>query len=113
MIKILIYVILSVSGLTLLKVGTGHDFKFCVDRGVFEVKLNIHLILGMFLYVLSFIASLIAMKSLDLSIYYPVSAGLGYVLVCIVSFFVLKEVIIIKQWVGICLILVGIMIMNL
>lgn len=113
MIKILIYVLLSVSGLTLLKIGTGHDLMFGFDKGVFEIKLNIYVILGMILYVLSFIASLIAMKSLNLSIYYPVSAGLGYVMVCVVSFFVLKEVIIIKQWIGIVLILVGIMVMNI
>lgn len=113
MIKILIYVILSVSGLTLLKVGTSHDFMFGVAKGVFEIKLNIYFILGMLLYVLSFIASLIAMKSMDLSIYYPVSAGIAYVMVCIVSFFVLKEVIVVKQWIGIFLILVGIMVMNM
>lgn len=113
MLKILIYVGFSVGGLILLKIGTSNQFELGITNGVFNLKINIYLLLGMLLYIMSFVTSLIAMKSMNLSFFYPVSAGLGYVCVCILSYFVLKESISLRQLIGMSLILVGVIIMNI
>ncbi|MCD2436606.1 SMR family transporter [Acidaminococcus sp. NSJ-142] len=110
---IIVYVIFSVSGLLLLKMGATRAFSFMVSDGNLNVKLNYLLLLGTCLYLLSFVTSLIAMKSIDLSIFYPVSAGLGYILVCLLSYFVLKEAISTNQVIGMGLILIGVIFMNL
>ena len=107
---ILIYVAFSVTGLLLLKIGT---FSLSFSNGNFEFSVNSILLIGTVLYLLAFITSLIAMKTIDLSIFYPISAGLGYVLVCILSYIVLKETIAKEQLIGIVFILVGVILMNL
>ena len=103
---ILIYVAFSVTGLLLLKIGTTRAFNLSFSNGNFEFSVNSILLIGTVL-------SLIAMKTIDLSIFYPISAGLGYVLVCILSYVVLKETIAKEQLIGIVFILVGVILMNL
>ena len=110
---ILIYVAFSVTGLLLLKIGTTRSFSLSFSNGNFEFSVNSILLIGTVLYLLAFITSLIAMKTIDLSIFYPISAGLGYVLVCILSYIVLKETIAKEQLIGIVFILVGVILMNL
>lgn len=111
--QILIYVLLSSFGLVMLKIGTNHSLKFSLNEGNFTLSINYILIIGMFLYALSFITSLIAMKGIKLNIFYPVSAGLVYILVGLLSFFVLHEKISLTQIVGMGIILVGVVIMNI
>ena len=67
----------------------------------------------MLFYVESFLTSLIAMKGMQLSVFYPISAGMIYVMVCILSRVILHEEMTIKQIIGMCVILVGIIIMNI
>ena len=113
MIVILVYVLFSVSGLLLLKIGTMKKFSVSLSEGVFDVQLSGILLIGLFLYLMALVTSLIAMKTIDLSIFYPISAGLGYVLVCFCSFFILKENITRQQFIGMAFILVGVVMMNL
>lgn len=110
---ILIYVELSVSGLLLLKIGTTKSFSFSLQSGNFNFQFSGILLIGLVLYLLALITSLIAMKTIDLSIFYPVSASLGYILVCLLSYFVLKEQITKEQLMGMIFILIGIVLMNL
>lgn len=110
---IVLYVILSVSGLLLLKMGASKNLSLSCSEGNLELKVNWAIIIGLVLYLMALITSLIAMRTIELSIFYPISAGLGYVLVCLVSWLVLKEVISGKQLVGMAFILVGVILMNL
>lgn len=113
MIKIIIYVCFSAGGLVLLKLGTAREFEIGFGDGVFCLKVNGALLCGMVLYVLSFITSLVVMKGMNLSVFYPVSAGLMYVAVAMASYFIMKETITIRQLLGMGLILLGIIIMNI
>lgn len=110
---IFVYVAFSVVGLLLLKIGTTRAFSLTYAEGNFDFKVNVVLLIGMCLYLMAFVTSLIAMKSIDLSVFYPVSAGLGYVFVCLLSYLVLKENISKEQLVGILFILIGVILMNL
>ena len=110
---IFIYVLFSVSGLLFLKIGTTKAFDLSFSNGNFKFTINYILIIGTVLYLMAFITSLIAMKTIDLSIFYPISAGLGYVLVCLLSYLVLKEAITKQQLIGMLFILIGVILMNL
>ncbi|MCQ2529138.1 MAG: hypothetical protein MJ108_08510 [Saccharofermentans sp.] len=112
-IGLLIYVCLSAAGLTLIKIGLNKQGTLLLDKNGFTLAFSWLLVLGMVLYILSFLTSLIVMKSMNLSVYYPLSAGLIYVAICVLSFVVLKEKIGVSQLIGMSIILVGIIVMNL
>jgi Membrane transporters of cations and cationic drugs len=113
MLGLIIYVILSATGLTLIKIGTGQNNGLVLDTKGFLIQLNWTLILGMVMYVMSFLLSMAVMKGMNLSLFYPLSAGLIYIAICGISYFILKEKIIFSQWLGMAVILTGIIIMNL
>lgn len=110
---ILLYAMFSASGLLMLKMGTVRGLELHISSGKIQLTVNTVLLAGMCLYVLSFILSLIAMKAMDLSVFYPISAGLGYVVVCILSYAVLKEKVSAYQFIGMLLILAGVIFMNI
>ncbi len=113
MIGLLIYVCLSAMGLIMIKIGLGKATSLSINKTGVSLAFSWILVLGMCLYVLSFLTSLLVMKSMDLSIYYPLSAGLIYILVCVLSVVILKENISMTQLVGMAVIFVGILIMNI
>lgn len=113
MLGLLIYVCLSATGLTMLKLGLNHGSTLMLDKNGFSLQFSWLLVIGMVLYVGSFLMSLLVMKSMDLSLYYPLSAGLVYIIVCVISVAVLKEKLSVSQMIGMAVILAGIIIMNL
>jgi len=56
---------------------------------------------------------MVVMKGMNLSLFYPLSAGLIYIAVCVASYLVLKEKISVQQLIGMVVILAGIVIMNI
>lgn len=113
MIGLIIYVCLSALGLTLIKIGLNENSTLMINGKGFSLQFGWILIIGMCLYILSFLTSLIVMKGMDLSLYYPLSAGLIYIVVCALSVVVLKEKIEMLQLGGMAVILAGIIVMNL
>lgn len=112
MIGLIIYVIMSSLGLTLIKIGTANDFSLKLDRVGVQFQINYVLVAGMCIYIISFLLSMMVMKKMNLSVFYPISAGLIYILICLLSVFVLKEKVSVNQMVGMGIILVGIVVMN-
>lgn len=110
---LLIYVCLSATGLTLIKIGLNHDSTLVLNKSSLILQLNWLLILGMIMYVMSFLTSILVIKEMNLSLFYPLSAGLVYIIVCLLSKVVVKESIGISQMIGMAIIFVGIIIMNL
>lgn len=110
---LLFYVILSASGLTIIKIGVNKGATLTLGKTGFSMELNWLLILGMALYIISFLTSMVVMKGMNLSLFYPISAGLIYIFICALSVTVLKEHITAKQLIGMAIILAGIIIMNL
>ena len=113
MIGLLIYVCMSATALTLIKIGLGKDSTLLLNKGGFALNLSWTLVLGACLYVISFLLSMVVMKGMNLSLFYPLSAGLIYIAVCLLSFLVLKEKISVQQLIGMVVILAGIIIMNI
>lgn len=113
MIGLLIYVCLSAAGLTLIKIGLDKNSSLVFDKLGFSITFSWILLLGMCIYILSFLTSMLVMKNMNLSVYYPLSAGLIYVVVCALSVVVLKEHLTWNQLVGMVIIFAGIIFMNI
>ena len=113
MIVLLLYVCMSAAGLTLIKIGTSRESTLLINAAGFDLKLSWILVIGLCIYVLSFIMSIVVMKRMNLSVFYPLSAGLIYVLVSLAGFLVLKEAYSVSQLIGMAIILAGIVVMNL
>ncbi|MBD2344393.1 DMT family transporter [Anabaena subtropica] len=93
---ILITVSLNTIAQTLLKLGAGQN------------PLNVYLIGGICSYGLSTIFYVLVLGKLNLSIAYPVVIGLTIVLTTIAGAVVLREKVLVSQWIGIGLLLSGI-----
>ena len=93
---ILITVGLNTIAQTLLKLGAGQN------------PLNFYLLGGICCYGLSTVFYILVLGKLNLSIAYPVVIGLTIVVTTIVGAVVLREKVLITQWVGIGLLLSGI-----
>lgn len=113
MILILLYVLLSAFGLIFLKLGVNNGTAFTFEAGMLNIKLNVYLLIGMVMYICSFLTSLIAMSKLDLNLFYPVSAGLVFTFVCVGSYWILKENFTLTQIIGCVIILIGIVVINI
>ncbi len=108
----LLYICLSAGGLILFKLGSKNAmFHFQSDR--FTVSISWIMVLGVVCYALSFLLWLGIVSALELSYAMPLSVGLVNILVLIGSSLVLNETISIMQWIGVCIIIVGLFIMNM
>lgn len=109
---LLIYAITSSIGLVLLKLGgqTGAPISIVDGKPLFN--LGPYAIGGIFLYGLSFIIYTYLISKNDLGYIIPVSTALVYVFIFAASFFIFKEVFTAMKIVGICLILGGVVLLN-
>ena len=57
MLGLLIYVCLSATGLTMIKIGLGRGSTLVLDKAGFTLQFNWLLVLGMCVYVMSFLTS--------------------------------------------------------
>lgn len=112
-ISILIYAVVSVAGLTLVKLGSSSPLALSIGQSGFSVGIGWITLLGLVLYVVSFLLYMTLVAKCSLTYLTPVSSGIVYVLTMIVSIFVLKEQVTLLQWGGWCLILAGVIMMNI
>jgi len=112
-IAVVIYLIINISGLTLMKQGMSKSSFdiFNSNTGFLSIEsiLDFRVVLGSVLYVLSFLTWLYLLKKYDLSYIFPIVTGLSYIGVLTVSFFLLSERFNLIKLVGATLILVGVM----
>lgn len=107
-----IYLLCTVSGLTLLKVG-GESSGIAFSNNILNLKLTYTTIIGLLFYIISFVLWIVLIQRFNLSYIYPITTGLAYFLVIASSIFVLKESISPLQWAGLLFILVGVILMNI
>ena len=77
----------------------------------YNVLHRLNLVIGIGLYGLSFIISIVALKNGDVSILYPIMS-LSYIWVCLFSMKFLGETMSFRKWQGIALIMIGVIIMG-
>lgn len=110
---LLIYAIISSAGLILLKLGGQTGAPVSIINGRLEFNLGFYAIGGIVLYGLSFIIYAYLISKNDLGYIIPISTALVYVFIFAASFFIFKEVFTAVKIVGICLILGGLILLNI
>jgi len=105
----LIYIICSALGLVLLKAGLNNGTIISLNADFLGIKFHILFICGTLLYIFSFLV----INKFNLSYAYPITAGLIYITILLLSVLILKEQISARQMIGMVTILIGIIIMNI
>ncbi|MDE6743538.1 MAG: hypothetical protein K2J95_06645 [Lachnospiraceae bacterium] len=106
-----IYLLFSVSGLTLFKVGSMQESELTIP--VVNVVLSKWTLLGILCYGLSFLIYLYVISKFDLGVIIPIIGGVVNILILLVSYFILKESLSACSIIGAVIISIGIVIMNL
>ena len=81
------------------------------SNSLIDMLKNINLYIGGFLYVSSAVLNIWLLKILDYSVILPLTS-LTYIWTMVLSYFILKEKITVKKIAGVCLILVGAIIIS-
>lgn len=93
----------STVGNMLLKKGAMHD-----GINIFYFSVNLYMVSGIFFYAVNVLLFSLALKSIPVSIGYPILAALGSVLLVICSSYIFDEAITLNKMLGILIIIVGI-----
>ncbi|MDS0525582.1 EamA family transporter [Clostridium sp. SHJSY1] len=108
-----IYLILSVSGLFLFKLGCEKDFLVSVTTGIFSLKISFLSIIGLMCYACSFLLYMFLVSKSDMTYLVPMSTAFTQVLTIIFGAMILKETITVSKVLGTVMILIGVVIMNI
>lgn len=106
---IILYLIFSVSGSTLLKFGSSESVKTLFTLPIINMNISLLTFAGFVLYGLSFIFYTILLSKFELSFISPLTVGLVYVLLMITAFVFFKEQITIFKLIGSSMILLGVL----
>ena len=107
-----LYVLLSVSGLTLIKLASLHNSNTYFVVPILNVKLSWISLIGLFCYGLSFCVYLGVVNNFQLGFIIPLLGGIVNILIVIMSILLLKENLSVNAIIGGIVIIVGIFIMN-
>lgn len=109
---VIVYLILTVSGLILYKYGANKGFDFSIMKGSLNIKLSLISIIGLVCYLFSFLIYMLILPRFNISFIMPVTSAVTYIATFILSILVLEETVSTNGIIGAVVILIGIMIMN-
>lgn len=112
-ISIIVYLLLSASGLVFFKMGAETGFKVSIANGVFSFRVGGLSFLGIICYGCSFILYLGLVSKYNLSYLVPVTTGIMYVIILIASYVFFQEQITITHIIGCILVLAGVTLINI
>ena len=112
-IMLLIYALVTSSGLILLKLGSKTGAPISIIDHKFQFNLGYFIICGMLFYGLSFLIYTYLISKNDLGYIIPVSTALVYIFIFAASFIIFKEAFTAIKILGICLILGGLILLNI
>ena len=106
-----VYIILTISGLTLMKVG-GNSGALAIENGNMNFNISLISFAGLFCYLCSFLLFTRLVVMFDLSYIMPIVTGIVQILTLVASKVVFKENISVYGIVGASLVIIGIVVMN-
>lgn len=106
------YVICSVAGLTLIKLGSNDIVGNSLWLPVLNLRISMKSIAGIMCYGISFCLYLGVVSKFDLGFIIPILGGIVNISILVVSCYVLKEKLSINMIIGAVFIIIGIMIMT-
>jgi drug/metabolite transporter (DMT)-like permease len=104
---IVIYVLLTVSGLIFLKLGGTSSQITSITKGILHLQISFISLIGLGCYICSFFIYLFLLSRNTLSFLMPVMTGLVYISVLTASLLILKEKISLFSLIGSLFILLG------
>lgn len=108
---ICIYIILTLSGLTLMKLG-GNAGTIAVENGNMNFGISLISLAGLVCYLCSFLLFTRIVVMFDLSYIMPLTTGIVQVLTLVVAKIVFKENFTWQSIIGASLVIIGVLIMN-
>lgn len=110
---IILYLFFSVGGLVFMKLGS-NNINIAIRNGTFNFSMGVKAILGFVSYIFSFlIYSFYIIKNFDLSYIFPILTGITQVLIIIFGVILFKEHISLFGYLGIFMIILGIVFLNI
>lgn len=106
------YVLTTVSGLILLKLGTTGTGLFSIVDGKFSLTLSSLAILGILFYGVSFLLYIVLISKFSLGYIIPLTTAFVYILVFLASYFIFKEGFTPIKIVAIIMIIGGVILLN-
>lgn len=112
-ILIVVYIILTIAGVVLFKLGTQKDFLVSIATGVFTLKISLMSIIGLVCYLCSFLMYMFLISKFDLTYIVPVTTGIVQVATFVLAIMIFKESVTISKVVATGLILMGVILLNI
>ena len=112
MILVILYILLTITGLVLMKLGENTG-SILIENMSFSFTINFISLIGFISYILSFLLFTNIVVKFDLSYIMPITSGLIQVLTLLSGFFIFNEVISTKGIIGASLVICGIIVMNI
>jgi len=109
---IIVYVILSVSGLVLMKLG-GNSGTISIANKELTFGISLISALGFICYICSFLLFTKIVMMFDLSYIVPITTGVVQILTLVASYVVFKDKMSIQSVSGAIMVIIGILIMNI
>ena len=103
---LLLYVISGAFGMVLVKLG-GAESQFSFSKGKLSIETGYFFLIGLILYVISFIVWMIILQKFELTFISPLAYGLLFIALALVSWIFLGETLDLYKIIGIILIISG------
>ena len=110
-ILVIIYLILTVSGLIFMKLG-GNPGTLAIKDNNIAMSMNLVSAIGFLCYICSFLLFTRIVVMFDLSYIFPLCMGIVQIATLIAAYFVFKENVSLQGLIGVSLIIIGIVVMN-
>jgi len=110
--SVILYMLLSVSGIVLVKAGAGATM-LGFSGGILQMRAGWQTIAGLCCYVASFLMLMGILGQYDLSYIVPLTTGIIQILILLAAVFFFRERISILNLVGIFVVIAGVILMNL
>ena len=112
-ILIVFYIILTIAGVVLFKLGTQKDFLVSIATGVFTLKISLMSIIGLVCYLCSFLMYMFLISRFDLTYIVPVTTGIVQVATFVLAIIIFKESVTVSKGVATGLILIVVILLNI
>ena len=112
-ILIAVYIILTIGGVVLFKLGTQKDFLVSIATGIFTLKISLISIIGLVCYLCSFLMYMFLISKFDLTYIVPVTTGIVQVATFVLAIMIFKESVAVSKVVATGLILIGVILLNI
>ena len=106
------YLFFAQTAVLLVKLGSPST-SLTFQNGDLSISVNFKLLLGLCLYVCSFLLWIVVLSRNNLSVITPIITGANYIIPMVIGIALLHEKMSVQQWIGAAIILAGLIVSNL